>query len=289
MTNKVALRTVEEFMSGYTAIYQPIYSLFLGKSQAYSEQVGTVDFKRADTVGDIRLKHITPKDTEMKQVAVGEGKKTLKKYFLGIQYIQSTLQDNQGIEDVLAQVLDENQKLADEIFLLGEGSAANNVVNNGLYWSGDANYQLENSKEIDKGTAADHLKDMHTQIMVTASVADQIAGRKVLIVYGADATAKFDSLYANTDAPFKSVLKEVLGENWSLVKLPADVTPSGANGWMAVNLDQVKLHYTAMPKLDDQGFNAEKKYTWHNFLMGSMMLEVLVKKAIIRQPVTFEA
>lgn len=287
MTNKIALRTVEEFMQDYQPTYQPLYPLFMGKAQGYSEQVGTIDFKRADTVGDIRAKHITPKDTEMKQVAVGEGKKTLKKYFLGVQYIQSALQDNQGIEDVISQVLDENQKLADELFLLGEGTSDSTMVNNGLFWSNDPNYQLESSASVAAGTAADHLKDMHTKIMATAAVADQIAGRKVLIVYGTSACAKFDSLYANTDAPFKKVLAEVLGANWSLVKMPADVTPSGTNGWIVANLDQVKLHYTALPKLDDQGFNAEKKYTWHNFLMGSMMLEVLVKKAVIRQPVTF--
>jgi hypothetical protein len=96
-------------------------------------------------------------------------------------------------------------------------------------------------------------------------------------------------LYANTDAPFKRVLGEVLGSDYTVVKLPAAVTPSGTNGWIVVNLDQVELHYTTVPKLDDQGVNAENKYSWHNFLVGSMMLEVKVLNAIVRQPVTFEA
>jgi hypothetical protein len=38
---------------------------------------------------------------------------------------------------------------------------------------------------------------------------------------------------------------------------------------MIVNLDQVKLHYTALPKLKAQGVNEEKMYSWHNFIMGS--------------------
>jgi hypothetical protein len=111
MTNKVALKTVEEFMP----VYQPLFALFLGKSQAYSEEVGSIDFKRVDTVGDIRAKHITPKDTEIKQIGVSEGKKTFKKYFLANQFIQSLLQDPRGNQEVIAQVLDEHNKQADDL------------------------------------------------------------------------------------------------------------------------------------------------------------------------------
>jgi hypothetical protein len=286
-TNKIVLREIEEFMSGYVPVYAPIYPLLMNKSQAYPAQVGSIDFKRVSTVGDIRAKHLTPKDTEIKQISVGDGKKTFKKYFLANQFTVSNLQDNDGIEDINAQVLDEHQKQMDELILLGEGTAGNNVINNGLYWSGDANYTLEDSKAIAAGTAADHLKDMHTQIMVSATKADDVAGRKLLLVYGATAIAKFNSLYANTDAPFAKVLGDVLGANWSVSKLPSAVTPSGANGWIVVNLDQVKLHYTVLPSLKAQGVNEEKMYAWFNFLMGSAMVEVLAANGIIRQPVTF--
>lgn len=289
MTNKIALRTVEEFMTDYKPIYSPIYPLFMGKSQSYSELVGEQVFKRADTVGDIRAKRITPKDTDIKQIAVKEGSKTFKKYFLGNQFIQSTFQDTKGLEDIISQVLDEHQKQQDDLFLLGEGTSASTMLNNGLFWSDDANYRLETSLEVDKGTATDHLKDMHTQIMISVAIADQIAGQKALIIYGSTACSKYDSLYANTDAPFKKVLAEVLGANWKVVKLPTAVTPSSTNGWICANLDQVKLHYTVLPSLKAQGVNDEKSYSWHNFLMGSTMLEVLVDDAIIRQPVTFEA
>lgn len=289
MTNKIVLRSVEEFMADYTPVYQPLYPLFLGKAKSYDEQVGTHDFKRVDTVGDIRAKHITPKDTEIKQVNVKEGKKTFKKYFLANQYIQSNFQDTRGNEDVVAQVLDEHQKQADEMLLLGDGTSVGNVVNNGLFWSADSNYSLKESVEVAAGTASDHLKDMHTKIMVTCSLADNISGRKLLIVYGETACAKFDSLYANTDAPFKRVLSDVLGSNWTVVKMPKAVTPTSTNGWITVNLDQIMVHYTTLPSLKAQGVNEEKMYTWHNFVMGSMMVEVLAADGIIRQPVTFAA
>jgi hypothetical protein len=286
-TNKVELRTIEEFMSDYVPVYQPIYPLFLGKSQAYSEEVGKMDFKRVQTVGDIRAKHLTPKDTEMRQIAVNEAKKTFKKYFLANQFTISALQDQRGIEEVVSQVLDEHQKQADELLLLGEGTSASTMVNNGLFWSNDPNYALETSVEID--TDADPLIDMHSKVIANAKDADDVAGRKVIMFYGADVKARFNGVYASQPVPFKRVLAEVLGPNYSLMEMPTAVTPSGTNGWIIANLDQVKLHYTALPSLKDQGVNAEKMHAWFNFLMGSMMLEVLATGGVIRQPATFEA
>lgn len=286
-TNKIVLRSVEQTMSDYIPVYRPIFPLLMKKSQQHPAEVGNIDFKRAATVGDIRAKHITPKDTEIKQIAVGEGEKSFKKYFHAIQFTVSALQNQEGAEDVVRQVLDEHNKQADDMLLLGDGTAANNVVNNGLFWSGDDNYVLESSDALAAGTASDHLKAMHTAIVTTASEADDVAGEKLLILYGATAIAKYNSLYSSTDAPFSRQLKDSL-DGWTIAKLPTAVTPSGSpNGWISVNLDQVRLHYTLLPQLRDQGVNDEKMYAWFNFLMGSMMLEVLAPGAVIRQPVTF--
>lgn len=287
MTNKIALRTVEQFMSDYKPVYQPIYPLFLGKSQSYSEEAGKHEFRRVQTVGDIRAKHILPKDTEIREIGVNEAKKTFKKYFLANRYVHSNFQDTQGNEEVIAQVLDENQKLADDLLLLGEGTAGNNVVNNGLYWSGDSNYRLESSQELDSDQ--DLAKSLHTQVMANVAMAEPVSGRKVIFFYGTLILPIFDSLYTATNLPFKTQLSQVLGSGYSLVKLPAAVTPSSANGIIIANMDQVKLHYTALPKLQAQGVNEEKMYSWHNFMLGSMMLEVLQDDAIVRQPLTIEA
>lgn len=287
MTNKVVLRSVEEFMSGYTPIYQPIYPLFLGKSQAYSEEAGKMTFKRLEAVGDIRSRHITPKDTEIKQISARESSKVFKKYFHASQYTQSALQDQQGVEDVIAQVLDEHQRHADDLLLLGEGTSASNMINNGLFWSDDSNYVLESSDELD--TDADSCIDLHNRVVATAKKANQLAGRKIIMFYGSGVIPVFNALYTSQPIPFKRTLQEVLGGNYSFVEMPEDVTPANTNGWIVANLDQVKLHYTALPALKDQGVNDEKMYAWHNFLMGSMMLEVLATNGIIRQPVTIEA
>jgi len=290
MTNKIVLRTSEEFMADFQPSYVPIFSLFLGKSQAYPEEVGEMTFKRLEAVGDLRMKAITPKDTEIKQVVARIGSKVFKKEFFANQYVQSNLQNREGNEDVVKQVVEENLKLADDLLLLGQGTAANNVVNNGLFWSGDSNYVLETSIEIDNANA--WLTDLHAQIITAKIKADQVSGRKVVIFYGALMMPKINGLYAASGRSFKAALLEVLnlgGGQYSIAELPADVTPSNTNGWMIVNLDQVKLHYMTLPKLAAQGVNEEKMYSWHNFLAGTMMLEVLASKAIIRQPVTFEA
>lgn len=286
-TNKLVLRSIDEQMADYSPIYQPIYPLFLSKSQQYSEEVGKINFKRLEAVGDIRARHVTPKDTDIRQIAVKEGSKTFKKYFLANEFAQSSLQDTQQVEDVNAQVLDEHQRQMDELLLLGDGTAANNVANNGLYWSADSNYVLESSQEID--TDADPLIGLHNQVIANAQDADLVSGRKLIMFYGSTVLAKFNGLYSASPVPFKRVLAEILGPNYSFAQMPADVTPAGAAGYIIANLDQTKLHYTTLPGIHAQGVDERKMEVWTRFLMGSCMLEVLASGAVIRQPITFEA
>lgn len=285
MTNKIVLKSVDEFMADYTPVYQPIFPLFLGKAKQYAEQVGKINFKRLEVVGDVRSRHINPKDTEIKQISVKEGSKTFKKYFLGSQYTESDLQDHDRLNDVVAQTLDEHNKHQDDLLFLGEGSSASTMVNNGLFWSDDSNYVLENSSALSAGSDT-HLSSMHAAIVTSALKANKIAGRKVVFIYGATAKSKYNSLYAATSVPFKEALSKVLGPNFSIVEVPDDIAISG-DGWIVANMDQIMFHYTLVPQLKAQGINDEKMYSWHNFLMGSSMLEVLALYGIVRQPVTF--
>jgi hypothetical protein len=283
-TNKVGLRTIEEFMGDYQPIYPPIYPLFLGNAMQHVDEVGKMVFKRVDAVGDIRAHHITPKDTEVRQISIGESTKTFKKYYLANQFVISHLQSQQGVEQVVAQVLDEHQKQADEMFLTGEGTSDGTVVNNGLFFSGDANHVTEGSTAIAAGE--ERLVDFHNKVIQTATKADFLSGRKVIMFYGSNILPLFDSVYANAAVAWKKVLQEILGTNYTLAKIPASITPSGAHGWMVANIDQIKTHYTRLPSLEAQGSNDEKKYFWFNFLMGSMMVECLGENAVVKQPAT---
>lgn len=281
MTNKIVLRSVEEFLTGFKPTYMSIMALFLANSQSYAVEAGKLTFTRAETIGDIRSKMIGPKDTEMHQIHSKEGSKVFKKWFLGSQYVQSALQDTKGYEDVLAQVLDEHNKQADEL-LLGDSN------NSGLFTSTDANYNLITSYEVQKDAADDHLADFYAKIVSIVQTADEVAGKKLVMIYGANAISKFNSLFVENKMPLTKALADALPDV-TFAKMPSAITPANSNGFIVVNLDNIKLHYTTLPKIDGQGVNEEKKYTWTNFLMGSTMLEVLAANGIMRQPVTFEA
>lgn len=286
-TNKIVLRDIDQIMADYVPTYQPFYSILLDKSQAYPEEVGKINFKRLEAVGNIRNQHYQPKDTHVHQINVVEKQKVFKKYFLASQFVHSTLQDRMQNEDVVRQVLDENQKLMDDLVLLGEGSSAGTVVNNGLYWSSDANYLLESSTEL--ASTGGHLPALHASVITAKIKADAVAGRKVVVFYGETMLQKSCGIYAESSVPFKQALQSAMGPSYSIAELPTEVTPSSANGFMILNLDQIKLHYTTLPVLKAQGVDERNMEVWHNFLMGSAMVEVLAYKGIIRQPHTFGA
>ena len=286
-TNKLVLRSADEVMADYVPTYQPFWPILLSKSQSYPEEVGKINFKRLEAVGNIRNQHYNPKDTHIHQISVVEKLKTFKKYFLASQFVQSTLQDRSQNEDVVKQVLDENNKLMDDLVLLGEGTSASDVVNNGLYWSADPNYLLESSTELDNSDG--HLPALHASVVAEKIKADSVAGQKVIVFYGSTMLQKLCGIYSTNGMPFRDTLQKALGANYSLAELPSEVTPSGANGFMVLTLDQIKLHYTTPPKLADQNVDARNMEVWHNFLMGSAMVEVLAYKGVIRQPHTFEA
>lgn len=276
-TNKIVLSTVDQFMAGYKSIYSPMYPQFLAGGQAYPAEVGELNFKRIDTVGDIRAHRMTPKDTEVRQIAVSEGSKVFKKYFFANQFIISSFQDARGIDDVTAKVLDEHHVQFDEL-LLGDG------VNNGLYTSSDANYVLEQAAATLDDTNAEATKmSFHEKIMVTADKANQIAGRKLLLIYGAAMVPIYLSMLSASGRSVRAVLQESLTSEYVVATMPTRATPSGANGWIVANFDQTKLHYTMVPTIESRGVNEEKMYAWNNFVMGSCMLECLVEGAVIRQ------
>lgn len=287
-TNLIRLSSVDQFMTGFQPIYTPVYGLLMSRALAYPREVGEVTLRRIDTVGDIRNKRVGPKDTEIKQIAVGEGKKYYKKYFMGSQFILSQFQNAEGVDDVTAQVLDEHNRQFDELVMMGEGTTVGTQLNNGLYLSSDANYVLESSAEIASGGNDARLLDFHAKVMTNVDKANRVAGSKVIIFYGTTIIPLVNSLYASGKS-WRASLTEALGSDYSVMTLPTDTYLNSGAGWMIVNLDQVKFHYTVLPELQKRGINDEKGYAWSNFLMGSSMTEVLALNGIIRQPATLAA
>jgi len=284
-TNKIVLRTTEEFMSDYTPVYNPLYALFLAGSIEYPAEVAVTNFKRVEAVGDIRAKRVTPKDTELQLISAAGSSKSYKRYFLANKFITSGLQSQEGNEAVISQVLDEHQAQADELLLFGDGTSDETVINNGLFYSLDPNFTEETSVAIASGDT--RLGLLHSAILGTLEKARNLDGSKIILVYGANLVPYMNSLFLNVAKPLSSVLDESLEANETIVKMPAYITPAGQNGWLVINLDRIKLHHSTLPQLIAQDYNAEDMYFWHNFMLGSMMVEVLAKDAIIKQPITF--
>lgn len=288
-TGKIALKTVEEFMEDYVGRYNPLMPSFLvGNSQSYDLKVAQHTLKRLEAIGDIRGKPVSPKDTVLEQILSKEKQKFYKRYPIINQYRQSELQDPEGINDVVKQVLDEYWRHQDELFLYG-GVASNaspsTVHNNGLFLSTDDNFTLRSSQEM--ASTGGHLPALHTEVMAEAEVANQVAGRKVVLFYGDTAIAKLNSIWSSQAVSFISTLRDALGEGYDIMKMPSDIKPASENGFLIVNLDQIKVHHQPLPELWKQGVNDEFGYTWHNFAMGSCMVDVLAGSGIIRQPLTF--
>jgi len=284
-TNKIVLRTVDEVMNDYQPVYKPLYSLFLNGSQEYPAEAGVQNFRRVEAVGDIRAKRVTPKDTELKLISAAGSSKQYKKYFLANKFVTSGLQSTEGNEQVVDQVLDEHQAQADELLLFGDGTSNNTVINNGLFYSLDPNFTEESSLPIASGST--RLSDLHAAILATLEKARNLDGSKIILVYGTQVVGYMNALFENVARPLSAVLSDSLQPGETIVKMPAYVTPAGVNGWEVINLDRIKLHHSVLPSLDSQGYNEEDMYYWHNFLMGSMMVDVLAKDAIIKQPITF--
>jgi hypothetical protein len=285
-TNKLVLRDVDQVMADFKPIYTPIFPLFQAGGVKHQLEVGKLNFKRMEAVSDIRSKHVTPKDTVLHQIVAKEGTKTFKIYPFASQFVQSMLQDSAQNEDIIRQVLDEQWKHMDDLLLLGEGTADNNVVNDGLFWNGQDYHVTESSVELD--TDQDVEISLYQQVQASAVDADQIDGEKLIIFYGANVLPLYRGLFAASSRTFKSVLSESL-PNYRHMELPEAVTPASSHGYLVVNLSQVKLHYSEVPQLFAQGVNEEKMHVWRNFLMGSCMVDVLANGAILKQPLTIEA
>lgn len=284
-TQKNVLRSIDETITNYVPTYRAIYPLFLPRGRQYQAEVGKINYKQIDAMGDIRAKHYTPKDTEMQTISTGESAKLFHKYFMANKYTVSTLQDLNEIQRIQTQVLEEHQKQADEFLFMGD-PVNGTQTNNSLYLSNDTNYIVNGSEEVDVNANQNKL---HELVVSVAEEANNIAGRKLLFHYGTELNKVWNSLWTSGPKPFKSLLQEVLGPDYVQIQLPSSLVPNTAQGFKIVNLDHTILNYTLVPTIDDQGTNLEMKYHWFNFIFGSMMVDVETKGAIIRQPVTLAA
>jgi len=288
MTNKIELKTTEQYMEDFRPSYAPLMPAFIGNSTVHDAEVGSVEYKRVKTVGDIRSRVINVQDSEIKQLSIAMGKKKFSKFFLGSQFQNSELQSSQGVQQAIAKFLDEHNRQSDEMFLTGMGTDDATVKNNGLLFSQDENYTKRPSAEVQRDANNNWLTDLYTKVKDTIDEAQDLDGRILLLFYGERAIQEHNKLFVETKTSLIKTLRDAYSDV-SFGKIPKRITPAGQSGVLAVNLDQVMLNYTILPELRNQGINEEKMYFWANFLMGSSMLDVQNQGGVVRQPLTWQA
>lgn len=282
-TNLIISQTSQEFLSGYTPVYSPIYPLFTQGGQQYAMQAAERTLRRAVALGDIRTKRYSPKDTEVKHFNAGPQDKTFKAYLNVVRFTHSVFQDASGVPDILSQALEEHQKAQDELLYFGDGATDGAQVNNGLYFSSDANYIKESSTSL---SATNQLLLFH-QAVVSEARAVSVGGSRSIIFYGDTCLAALDSLHADGGGAVVAGLEDVLGNEFDLIRSPKGLTPSGENGILVVNHAQVKTHYVTEPVILDQDTDRKEMQAWANFVQGSMMVDVAAYGGIRKLPLVF--
>jgi hypothetical protein len=273
------VKSTTEFLKDYVPTYKPIFPLFLTKGKKHAEEIGQAISKRYEAVGDYRMAQITPKDTLLRTIGCGERSKTFKKLFLMNQFELSGLQSQDAQSEIVKQVLDEGSKQFDEGLWLGGGTSDATVVNDGIFWTLDANRQTL--------VTADHsalsttlMSALLGTILSSWDTANQIAGEKILIPYGDVKSKMFEILSGST-----TLMKACEENGVKLAMVPDALIPASNHGILIINLDQVVVHYTAIPKLDDTGFERKSKVFWTNFLQGNTMVDILVYGGIMKQSI----
>lgn len=282
-TNLIISQTSQEFLSGYTPVYSPIYPLFTQNGQQYAMQAAERTLRRAVALGDIRTKRYSPKDTEVKHFNAGAQDKVFKAYMNVVRFTHSVFQDASGVPDILSQALEEHQKAQDELLFFGDGATDGTQINNGLYFSNDANYVKESSSSL---SATNQLLLFH-QAVVTEARAVSVGGPRMIMFYGDTCLAALDSLHADGGGAVVAQLEEVLGNEFSLVRSPKGLTPAGENGILVINQAQVKTHYVTEPVILDQDTDRKEMQAWANFVQGSMMVDVAAYGGIRKLPLVF--
>lgn len=279
-SSHIGTADIDKMNESYNPAYAALVSLFLPKSEEYEAKEGSVNFKEVETVGDVKAKRISPKDTELELINTRISKKVFNKYYHGIKYTVSELQSDESFQKTIDQVLDEHLKQFDEIFVTGD------THNNGLLASSDTNYVLKASQPVGTTTPAKQA----ALLPLIAGIAEDmksIAGSKTLYYYGiSDVINSIDT----NGISFKKLLNEVVGEEIELVKIPTEAlgaTYGALKGFVVVAHDHVSLNYTALPHVKASAMNEEGGYRWARFLSGSSMLEVNAKGAVQHQPVTY--
>lgn len=280
--------TTEAINTGYEPSYIPLFPI-LTKTVKYVETIGEVKLKETKIIGDATARKISAQDTEWKHAKVGPASKQFNKYFAGIKYIASGLQDNADAQRIANELLDINLMEFDKNFFFGDPTDDGTLRNNGLFASADANYITNSSTSLSSTPDVGTYKDLFDALLAQAEA--KVGNAAKIILLSGTVTSKLGRFVPNTATSFARALAASYadsGKQVSFASVPTNITVgASANGILVLTPSKLIHRYTAFPYIKQQGYNAENDYTWMNLMLGSSMVDVEKEGALIKQPVTF--
>ena len=279
------LKTREEYLETVQLSYTPV-SLAI-ESQFKHDIAGaeTINFRTLDVEKDsVVAENLTAGQTEVAHIKAREGKKTFYKVLKGAKITQSVR--NFGfnkIPSLVSKIIRAYSQIFDRFALYGKDG------NNGIINTSDPNAIANASVEIDLTATEQTILNSVIKAVsaVKRQVSDNTASQNVLVyMYGSQLLSTLDTVTYNG----KNV-REALEAAWPearFIEVPGLVTEGNDQGIVAISQGLVEMNYTKIPTMDDTGYNAENKYFWADFEVGSVMIDVREYGALIKQPMTFK-
>lgn len=288
-TDKHALEiTTEKVNESYEASYVPLFPV-LTKQKKYTEVIGEVKLKESNIIGDAKARKINAQDTEWKHAKSGTSEKKFNKYFSGIKFIVSGFQDNTDFQKHADELLDINMMEFDKNVFYGDPTSDGTLRNNGMYASDDPNFITNAIEALGANPTVDQIKELFDALIFQS---EQTVGNvaKTIILVG-EMAKKLGRFVPNTATSFARAIAASYqdeGKQITIEGAPSNLTAeTNDSGILLLTPSKVEFDYTTLPKIDDQGYNAEDKYTWLNLIYGSATVDVQKKGALIKQPVSF--
>ena len=159
--------------------------------------------------------------------------------------------------------------------------------NNGVFNTKDE-MAIKNASTAING--ADNEAKLNALIGVISAMKEQVSDNTasndiLLYVYGKELKQFMDQRLPNLGS-VRSIVRETWPEA-ELHEISGVSTANKGNGLVAISQDLVSLNYVAMPEIGDQGTDNRAKEYWADYAMGSIMVDVEEKGALIEQPLTF--
>ena len=274
--------TAEQLNEAVQIAYVPFMNI-LSNTQEYAEKISNVNMielkgDENEMLSQMSKAKVSNNTTEIEHFKAGKQTKTFKKAFYITQYEENEFDEKTAIPDMSARSVRVGSIQMDRDVWSG-------TINDGFFVNSQKEYTTNTPAPITIATATfDDYNSIFAKLRKQIKDANS-TNRIIFALYGKTAEELAGKTFANSGDTFLSKLKSNFSD-CDFVEVPAQVESTN-DGILVIADDLVKLHYTAMPRTLQTGVNDEKHYKYIQTIVGSAMVELKEKSAIIKQAITF--